>query len=445
MNRLSNSIGEFDRVQKGTPRKTEWAAEIINGIPQGGIIGLLSQVMNVLIHRGAETTTHPPRGPKQDHASFTGPPSLHQKTRTKPFLRKAPATIQAGGKPPKPYRGNDMKAKKSLPAIAATMLLLIMSCTNAADDHLFRGQWEAEQGRYGPALEHLERALEADSKHAESYFTRGIILHDLGEYQQSIRDHSRAIELDPKHWKAYTERARSQHALGDEGAALGDLSMAIELNAAADLAYWLRAEIHLDAGRDRDAVKNLDAAIKLVPNDPRLIELRALAYRGLGEHEKAISDYSDAIALNPSRAINYMSRASAYSDQGRLELALQDYSKAIELEPHRAEYYLFRGELLIRMEEPREARADLERALQLAHDQASMKETVAAFYTIIGINHLSREEHQEAVWAFDRSLELEPGRSGLHFYRGTAYLGLGRDDLAAADFTKSEQLQETPR
>ena len=83
-------------------------------------------------------------------------------------------------------------------------------------------------------------------------------------------------------------------------------------------------------------------------------------------------------ALTPDRAINYMARASAYRDQGRLELALQDYGKAIELEPHRAEYYLFRGELLIGMEEPREAQADLERALRLGHDRASMKETVAA-------------------------------------------------------------------
>jgi tetratricopeptide (TPR) repeat protein len=64
---------------------------------------------------------------------------------------------------------------------------------------LKEGLAEARQGRYGPALEAFERAIELDRDCAEAHNNAGLACAELGRREEARRHFQRAIELNPHH------------------------------------------------------------------------------------------------------------------------------------------------------------------------------------------------------------------------------------------------------
>jgi Flp pilus assembly protein TadD len=82
------------------------------------------------------------------------------------------------------------------------------------------------------------------------------------------------------------------------------------------------------------------------------------------------------IATSPDHAMFYAIRAGMEQDRKQYEAAEEDFNRAIELEPGNTDYLLNRAMLYIATNRKKEARMDLDKALQLgadANEVASMR------------------------------------------------------------------------
>ena len=85
------------------------------------------------------------------------------------------------------------------------------------------------------------------------------------------------------------------------------------------------------------------------------------------EFKDAITAFDLVIRKVPDFGRAYYYRGRAFEGDERIELAMEDYTKAIELEPTFPDTYVVRAGAYVEMGEREKARADLERALEVAN------------------------------------------------------------------------------
>ena len=132
--------------------------------------------------------------------------------------------------------------------------------------------------------------------------------------------------------------------------------------------------------------------------------LEAIHAHNSGELERAVEIYTEIIGANPTPsepvlAVIHKHRGMAYFAQSNYESALQDFQDSVKYDKNgfRAYYY-------------------------------------------IGIVYSVLEDHQKAVEAFTRSLEINKIQSHTHYRRAVSLFKLGQDTDALADITAAEQL-----
>jgi tetratricopeptide (TPR) repeat protein len=115
---------------------------------------------------------------------------------------------------------------------------------------------------FDQALNLLEEALRLDTKFADAYNSRGMILHAQGKLDEAIVDYTRAVKLKPHFW-FYDNRGVARRDKGELDGAIDDFIKAIEHNS----------------------------------KDPRVYINRGIAYHIKGELDKAVADFTKASVL----------------------------------------------------------------------------------------------------------------------------------------------------
>lgn len=159
--------------------------------------------------------------------------------------------------------------------LAACGLALSIAGPAAADglDEMNEGGLAMRQGQFGPAVEHLGKAIESGELDPEylaaSRLSRGQALYHLGEYERAIEDFTAAM---------------------DSGV-MGQRHMGI--------AYGSRASAYRQLGRFDQAVADFDQAIALEVGGSKIFFHRGLAYEGKGDRASAAEDFERAYEMEP--------------------------------------------------------------------------------------------------------------------------------------------------
>jgi tetratricopeptide (TPR) repeat protein len=154
---------------------------------------------------------------------------------------------------------------------------------------LLRGRAYTGDKKLNPALEDLNKAIEAKPDLVDAYVERGIVFIQARRFDDAIGDLTRAIELDPKNAKAHAMRASAKlQAGGNGGANTGTYAGAeAEVNATPSADF-----------RD-DALNDVTQALQLAPNDPVALRIRGNIYEALNRTDEGIADYRTALAQDP--------------------------------------------------------------------------------------------------------------------------------------------------
>jgi Flp pilus assembly protein TadD len=172
------------------------------------------------------------------------------------------------------------------------------------------------------------------------------------------------------------------------------------------------------------------------PHSAVAYEFRGNSRHLAGRLEDAVSDFSSARALGDDRAGLLAELGATYGALGRLDSALVLLGQAIERNPSDASAYLNRAITWLRLSRPREALADLDRALALAPGDAG------DLLSRRGEVHLRLGEDQAASADLGRAITAGDHRAANYLNRARARLRLG--DRAGAVGDLREALRREP-
>nr|HID13233.1 tetratricopeptide repeat protein [Anaerolineae bacterium] len=305
------------------------------------------------------------------------------------------------------------------------------------DVHLMLAEYEEARGRYEEALP-IYREIKDRLGEANTLTAFGDLSLAQEDYEAARDWFEQALsiyrQIGERHWRTYVapRLATALLALDKTEKAVQTLERGAEL--ARDIEgqpnlrtiLWLLAQIREKREDLRGALDCYDELLTLSPDEPGLLHRRASVLFDLKDYSGALADYRHLLELDANDAWAHNGVGNVLEKQGDPEGAISAYSKAIAAQPDEAAFVRNRASTLIALGRLDEARADCERASQLASDHP---------YTHgrWGDLHLARGGWAEAETRYRAALAQDDS-PGWRFGLAVALWGLGRVDEGWAEF-----------
>ena len=178
------------------------------------------------------------------------------------------------------------------------------------------------------------------------------------------------------------------------------------------------------------AATGVDAAGEV--GESRAKEASTAMQRGLAE--KAMLLYTEALAdaglPNVRRAAIHNDRGVAFARLNQPRVAIDDFNKAVQLAPETASVYNNRGNVLLSIGFGREAIKDFDRALLLAPGYVAAYSNRANAHARLG-------ENDAAIRDFSQAIRLTPQNAAALTGRGRLHLAQNRPHAALRDFSRA--------
>ncbi|TPX38904.1 hypothetical protein SeLEV6574_g07531 [Synchytrium endobioticum] len=267
----------------------------------------------------------------------------------------------------------------------------------ASDEEKERGNAAYKARKFEEALQHYDKAWEADKSNIAVLTNKAAVLFEMEKYDECIKTCEEAIEVGREHRADFKLIARAFARIGNAYAKKSDLENAIK--------YFNRSLTeHRDAGvleRLRDVGKEKAIKDKESYRDPaKADEAREKGneYFKQGNWPEAVKSYSEAIRRNDTDARNYANRAAAYIKLMAFQEGDKDCDDAIKLDPNFVKAYIRKAAILI-------AKRDFTKAidmLQLARSKDTDGKQTAdinhhTMKAYAGLNEVQNSENKEEV------------------------------------------------
>ena len=288
-------------------------------------------------------------------------------------------------------------ASSSLNIRAATWITLGLSYL------LDRGGYYLRSEDYSRAVEVYSGILARRPGRPGLYINRGMAYLTMMAYDQARADLDQALALDSQHFMAWMLRGELHDLEGQPDQALACFNKAIELRPDFAVGYADRGSLHDKLGNPSQAQADLDRAVALGSQMPAVYILRSLFRRQRGDRAGAMEDAETALRFAPQWMLVFP-EVFLENFRGNPGWVLDYYNRAVQRYP--TAYQSYQG------------RADGLR-VNGHHDSVALNWAIEDYHRAIG---------------------YAPRRAVLYLNRGLAYLGLGLNEKAAADFRKTLEL-----
>ncbi len=287
------------------------------------------------------------------------------------------------------------------------------------------------------ALKSLDRAIalvpqvmasNPKIKKSEFYYLwkyRSIILRGLGDNKGALAAISEAIRLEPEDVIILNEKAGLLLQLGDKKGAIAIYDIIL----AKGKKYWAylnRGNVKSELGDNKGGIADYDIAIRINPQLADAYTNRGNAKSRLGDKKGAIADYDIAIRINPQYALAYNNRGFTKSELGDKEGAIADYDTAIRINPQSDVAYGNRGFIKSELGDKKGAIADFDTAIRI-NPQSALD------YYNRGNTKSELGDKKGAIADYDLAIRLNPQLAEAYFNRGIVKSELGDKEGAIAD------------
>ena len=248
-----------------------------------------------------------------------------------------------------------------------------------------------------------ERALELDPGSPRLWYRLALTHAALGELDAAIPTLERALELDPTvahaHWRLGTWHLRR----GELEPAEAAFHAAREEDARYPGGWTGLARVHLLRDESDVAIELLREAQRLVPDDPYVRQLLGAAFRQAGRLDEPEAKPAEPVRSDP-----------AWADPW-----------AAEMHAYRAVTPKMRAKVLGSTGQVQESVRVLEELREDGGDAIGALSLMGEAYFGVG-------QHEKAIEAFERCLEIEPRNVGTHLNLAIAHEAAGDLDQALA-------------
>jgi tetratricopeptide (TPR) repeat protein/S1-C subfamily serine protease len=327
----------------------------------------------------------------------------------KAALLKQPSYIPALSELSLIYRSLKQDAK----ALTAINQAIQLESKNA---NLYNEKWVilTNLKRYPEALIAIEQARKL-SPRAAFYNNRGVTYAALKDYPKAIADYGKAIAINPDDASFYYNRGNVYSFLKNALEAIANYDKAIAINPEFTKAYYNRGTTY---GQDLKGYPKaiIDFTKTIVINSiyAEAYNNRGMAYKALKDYPKAIADFNKAIAIKPGNAAAYSNRGSIYYFLTDYSKAITDLDKAIAINPELADAFNNRGITYTALKDYPKAITDLDKAIAINPELASAYNDRAATYAAL-------KNYPKAITDYDKAIAINPEFAGAYTGRGAIY------------------------
>jgi Flp pilus assembly protein TadD len=264
---------------------------------------------------------------------------------------------------------------------------------------------DIEENHFAQAEAKARLALQHDANSADARYLLAYALMRQGKATEALPEYTRAAMLRKPNAEELRGVAQSYVLLGDYDDAEKWLKLSIQTNPKDADSWYNFGRLRYTQNRFADAAACFVKVLELAPRSVKAENNLGLAFEGLNKPADAEKAYRQAVAWQDAEP------KSAASEQPLLNL----------------------GIILLHSNDPGQARPLLERAMAIAPKDPRIHEQ-------LGQLDLRESRYVDAQREFKAAVDLDPGRSSLHFLLGQAYRRLGKQADATAEFAESARL-----
>ncbi|MFE7834705.1 tetratricopeptide repeat protein [Streptomyces sp. NPDC057474] len=303
-----------------------------------------------------------------------------------------------------------------------------------------RGEALRVMGRFEESIEVFDQVLALDPTYNKALGSRASSRYSLGDHDGALADFDRALEIDGEYLWGLVQRGKLHRDQVRPDKAFADLDRAVEV--APDSA-WIaseRGDLYRLAGRNEEAAEELARACALDPEYASAYAGRGYALARLGRDTEAREAFDRAIELRPAYAWALVHRALLRGSLGDLEGKLADLERAVSADGATGNWALRHAPIpgwaqhlkmaeLVSLSGDDEAVAELDRLLEREPNNAAMLANR-------GVVRLRRGQFLAALRDLDQAILLSPDEASLYVARARACIAMGRLPQALADLGK---------
>ncbi len=184
-------------------------------------------------------------------------------------------------------------------------------------------------GKYDSSISYYTKAIAADPKSYEAFYSRASAYNQKRQYNAAIPDYTEAIRLAPPdstEWIStlYAERGITYENKLLYDSAFLDFEKALSIDPSFSKVYIHRGNLFYNRNNFELALKDFSKAISIDGSDPELYKSRSKAYYCLNLVDSAIRDINRIIA-NDSTYTSYNYRGLFYNRLGQYDSSLNDF------------------------------------------------------------------------------------------------------------------------
>ncbi len=218
-----------------------------------------------------------------------------------------------------------------------------------APAHAGLAELSEQEGQFGYALEHAERALALQTDQGRYLYLAGLMLTRLGRYDEAIGPLERALFVQPWDYSAAYTLGQALQQLGREDEARQLLAQANAARAAQQGIARLESHAHAmptnfmhqinladalrDAGRLSRAVDTYLIALALRPRNLDLRNNLATAYMQLGDTARALAEYRYVLSQDSTNTVAWLNLGWHFARSSRMQQAARAWAAAVRHAP----------------------------------------------------------------------------------------------------------------
>ncbi len=293
---------------------------------------------------------------------------------------------------------------------------------------------DLERGNISTALRKLNRLLKGNSKDPNLRLMRAVAYMRTRKYEQARDDLLVVLRGQPKNTEAHRMLGDAYYNLGQLRNAANQYGEYFEDGGKEATVLSNRAHASYFSGDFTQAVNDYTKLLKNVRGQ------RAWSYnRGRGnayfankDYEKSIPDYEAALKVRNNDREVLLRLSEAYYRQRQYNKALSLLGKGVSSYPRDKAFYKLRARIFEDQEKPKDAIADLERAVKISPD--------ANLFYQLGILYARIENNSRGISRLTRSIRLKRNLAVAYTNRGILYEREKQLNKAKADWERGCKL-----
>lgn len=284
------------------------------------------------------------------------------------------------------------------------------------------------QGNYEKADADYQKMIKMDDNNAVimGYMGIGRNLKEQNREDDAVEIFSKVISLYPDCSSGYSFRAECLLRQKHYAEAASDITKALDIDDD-NKAYHMMTDLE-----DKEALKIMQNKLRLQsaaePNNAKWLYYQGIVLERSEQYQKAIGIYKKMLKCDNNSAINERI-SNCYESLGDYERAIRYMDIVIEMDSLEAFNYYKRGNMYAELGDRQRAISEMTKAIELNPDYS-----LYAYYYRRGWLRLLEGQLEEAIDDCSLALTLNPDYNYAYDERGRAYLLLGQNDLAKADF-----------